>query len=411
MKHRIFLGILVLTLILLNALQTRVLDATPLSDTPTLLGTPYWQLKTALSAGLFTATTMMAAAGIGAYFWLGLLPACGARWTPEPALLQLGRCGAWCAWPAAASCLPGLSYFVFPWMKQDYWDGALSGTMIMMGQMTISLIILITLGYLLQSTSRDNVRLPAVFLSALVALGCGILWWWGKGLDFLVIALATSLSLVILLPHNRDIRPQLGGLLAVSAALCVYVIGFGGMMTSYAPTPQFSPALTETSGITMTVSIIILLLTGILLSILPILRRRGKVLAGLPLLLCGLLIIISIILSGTPEASTTPSSDTLIPQMTRWCAGLAAGLTLTLSLVPAVRRNGALLRIAAGLIILLSLVYAWLLMYANASTNGYDWPVGTKASLCYLISLLLMLALGVAYYRLKAPSPPTVRRD
>lgn len=403
MKHRIFLGILVLVLILLNALQTRVLDASPLLDTPSLLGTPFWQLKTALSAGLFTATSMMAAVGIGAFFWLGLLPACGARWTPEPALLRLGYCGAWCAWPVAASCIPALSYCVFPWVREEYLDGAFSGTALLMGQMTLSLIFLILLGYLLQGPARDRTRLPAVFVSALIALGCGLLWWWGKGLDFLVMALASSLSVIILLPHNPGIRPLLGSLLAVSAALCVYVMGFGGMMTAYAPTAQFSPALPGESGVTATICVIVLVLAGILLALLPVLRRRGKVLAGLPILLCGLLVVISIIMSGSPAPDTAaPDTGALVPRLTRWCAGLAAGLTLALSLVPAIRRSGLMLRLGAALALLLALCYAWLIMYANAATNGYEWPMGTPATVCYLLSLLLMLGLGWAYYRLKS---------
>lgn len=404
MKHRIFLGILVLVLILLNALQTSVLEASPLDDTPGILGIPSWQLKMSLSTGLFTATSMMAAVGVGAYFWLGLLPACGARWTPEPSLLQLGRCGAWCAWPIAASCLPGLSYFVFPWMREEYWGGSISGMMLMMLQMTVSLIILIILGYLLQHTARDKMRLPAVFLSTLVALGCGLLWWWGKGLDFLVVALASALSLAILLPHPPSIRPQLGALLAVSMALCVYVIGFGGMMTAYAPTAHFSPSMSQDSGVLATVSVIVLILVGITAAFLPVLRRHGKILTGLPILLCGLLIIISIIMSGSPQTGDTSTpGNPLIAPAGRWCAGLAAGLTIALSLIPAIRRNGLVLRLAAGLALLLCLCYAWLIMYAHASANGYDWPMGTQATVCYLLSLLLMLGLAFAYYRLKSP--------
>lgn len=408
MKHRIFILILILVLILLNALQTQVQDASPLSDTPSILGVPFWQLKTALSAGLFTATSMMAAAGIGAYFWAGLLPACGARWTPEPELLQLGRCGTWCAWPIAASCLSGLSFFVYPWMRQDYGEGTLSGLLLMAGQMTLALIILISIGFMQHSSKRNKLQLVIVFLSASTALSCGQLWWWGRALDFLVISMASSLAVIILLPHRPETRPQLGALLAVSLALCVYIIGFGNMMTAYAPTTEFHPAGAASSGILITGSILVLLLTGIALALLPVLKQHSKLISALPILLCGLVIVISILLSGehSPGTASTASDTPQLAMITRWCAGLAAGLTLALSLIPSLRRTALTLRLAAALTLLLSLCYAWLLMYSHAATNGYDWPLGLPATICYLLALLLLLALSTSFYLLK----PSCRR-
>ncbi len=393
MKHRLFLFILVFVLILVNALLTKTMDANPFGPDAAFLGiVPWWELQIPLGLSLFAAASFMAALGIGAIFWLALLPLCGARRIPESGLLNLARCSAWCAWPLGACCITSLAAFCFPWLQRPDVFASLDGRSFLMLQMGVGLILMLMLPALLERRSAGpSLRLAAVFLIAALALSCGLLWWWGQALPFLVIAMAGSLALILLLPQPDGTRSRLAALLALSTALCVYVIGFGSMMPGYAPL-EAAPAFGQHQNAVG---------AGILIALIPLLLTRNKQTIALTVLLAAVFIGFFMLLP-TADADLAPMSEQ--SAAIRFCAGIAAGLTIALSLSPTLRNSLIGLRVCALLTLASGIVYTWVTLYtpiaaaAGMDEGGHRIGVG-----CYLCALLLMLALGLTYRLLRVP--------
>lgn len=393
MKHRLFLFILVFVLILINAMLTKAMDANPFGPDAAFLGIiPWWELQIPLGLSLFAASSFMAALGIGAIFWLALLPTCGARWTPQHSLLNLARCSAWCAWPLGACCITSLALFCFPWLQRQDIFASLDGRSFLMLQMGVGLILMLLLPSLLERrTASNTLRLASVFLIAALALSCGLLWWWGQALPFLVIAMAGSLALILLLPQPAATRSRLAALLALSTALCVYVIGFGSMMPGYAPLDA-APAFGQHQNAVG---------AGILIALIPLLLTRNKQTIALTVLLAVVFIGFFMLL---PTADTDPAFMSEQSAAIRFCAGIAAGLTIALSLSPALRNSLIGLRVCALLTLASGIVYTWVTLYAPiAAAAGLDEDGQSIGVGCYLFALLLMLALGLVYRLLRVP--------
>lgn len=396
MKRRLFLFILVFILILINAMLTKAMDTNPFGPDAAFLGIiPWWELQIPLGLSLFAAASFMAALGIGALFWLSLLPTCGARWTPQSGLLNLARCSAWCAWPIGACCITSLAAFCFPWLQQREIFASLDGRSFLMLQMGVGLILMLLLPALLERRSTGHtLRLAAAFLIAALALSCGLLWWWGQALPFLVIAMAESLALMILMPQPAATRSRLAALLALSTALCVYVIGFGSMMPGYAPLDA-APAFEQHQNAVG---------AGILIALIPLLLTRNKQTIALTILLAVVFTGFFLLLP-TADANVSPMSEQ--SAAIRFCAGMAAGLTIALSLSPALRNSRIGLRVCALLTLASGIVYTWVTLYTPiAAAAGIDEGGQRIGVGCYLSALILMLALGLTYRLLRVPLTP-----
>lgn len=394
MKRRLFLLLLVFILILVNALLTKLMDTSILSNAELMGLVPIWQLQIPLVLGLFGAASLAAALGIGALFWAALLPVCGAGWAPQRTLLPISRGSAWCAWPMIACCCTALAAFVFPWMQQTDLLGSADGRVLFMAHAGVGLIIVLAVRILLLRHPGTEMRLLAVFLCAALALSCGLIWWWGQALPFLAMALAGSLALALLVPQSPAVRSRLALLLAVSLAICVYVIGFGNMMTGYAPLDS-APAFAQHRNA---------IGAGILIALIPLMLTRNPRTIGLTVLLAAVFCTFFILL---------PSADTEVAPLSeggagiRLCAGIAAGLTLALSLSRALRESAIGVKVCALLALADAALYTWLALYGPVELLAGMDVSGMKLSLiCFGIGLLLQIGLSLAFLKMMlAPVP------
>ncbi len=334
MTRRFFLIALVLFLLLVNAAFTQVINATVFTQGEMLGLIPYWELKESLPCGLFAAAAFTIATGLGAQFWRGLLPVCGAGpWVPVPRLSQLATAGLWCGWPLLASCMVAASY-LFPWAVSG--EG-IAGTLFTRQNLFILLyggLALVAVVQCLHGWLGRRAGLAGALLAAAVALACGQLWWQGHALDFLALALVAPLALALLLPHEEEARRPLAWLLVAALALATYACGSQFLMVAYLP-------------------------------------------AGTEVL---------------------PMAQGAWGQLSAACALLAPVLALALTLLPPLRHKASLLRSIAALALLLSLAYAWLLLAAPVLQQHpkllLTFPAPWVAMGLYAIALLLLAALG-----------------
>ncbi len=237
MKSRIFLVALVMLLLLINAAFSQVMNATIFSGGEFLGLIPYWEMKESLPCGIFAAAALAAALGMGAQFWGGLLPACGVgKWVPEGHFSSFATAGLWCGWPLLGACL-AVAGFLFPWAA----EGA-SGApgyccrAVLMWQMAVGILLLAGMR-MVQAMRGGRAGLLQALVAAAVALSCGLLWWDGRALDFLAVALVAPLALSLLLapPAKRKQRVLLAWLLVAALALGTYACGTQYMMVAYLP--------------------------------------------------------------------------------------------------------------------------------------------------------------------------------
>ncbi len=283
MKSRVFLVALVMFLLLINAAFSQVVNATIFSGGELFGLIPYWELKESLPCGIFAAAALVAALGIGAQFWGGLLPACGAgEWVPSRRFMQFATAGVWCAWPLLGACL-AVAGFLFPWAADgaqgELWYQSRTALMLQMGG---ALILLAGLR-MVQGFRSGKAGLPDALFAALVALSCGLLWWEGRALDFLAVALIAPLALALLLapPARQKHRVALGWLLAAALALGTYACGTQHLMASYLPGAEAWRMLTICCAVLAAV-------LALALALVPALRRNScalRVVAAAALLL------------------------------------------------------------------------------------------------------------------------------
>lgn len=227
---RAFLLLLLLTLLLISTLLQSAREATVFHGGSILGSVPLWQLRHALPSGIFASGTLMVAAGTGAQFWLGLLPSCGARWTPIPALSRICSCGLWCGWLILSLCtlsLPDIFHEVGAARSSLF---SPENYLLLQGG-----LIPMALCHALRGKVRQRLSLCTALVSAGVALACGLLWWHDRPLDFLTLSLVCPLALLLLLPG--DASPKLGWLFITSLALAAYALVSRALVLRYPPSP------------------------------------------------------------------------------------------------------------------------------------------------------------------------------
>ncbi len=337
MNRRFFLVALVLLLLLVNAALAQVINATIFSGGEFLGFIPFWEMKESLPAALFAAASFAVAAGLGAQFWRGLLPSCGAgAWVPEARLSQLAAAGLWCGWPLLAACMVA-AHFVFPWANAGE---SIADTLFSRENLFILLyagVALAVLAQCLHAWRGRRTGLACALLTAAVALACGQLWWQGHALDFLALALVAPLALILLLPHGEEQRRPLAWLLMAALALATYACGSQYLMTAYLP--------------------------------------------------------------GGDAAFPTAQGGWAI--LSAACALAAPALALALALIPALRRCASALRACAALALLLALAYAWLMLAAPALQQHPKLVLTVPAAALGtgLYALALLLLAGLAWLR------------
>ncbi len=223
---RAFLLLLLLTLLLLATLLQQVREAT-VFHSGRLWGTiPLWQLRHALPCGLFAVGTLMVSIGVGAQFWRGLLPLCGAKETPQDALFRLCSCGLWCGWLLLAICTPALPD-IFPEAGKEG-GGLFSREHYLLLQAGI---LPMAFCHALRGAWRERLALFSVMVSAGTALACGLMWWHDRPMDFLALSLLCPLALILLLPG----RQAPGWLFVTSLALAAYALISRYLVLHYPP--------------------------------------------------------------------------------------------------------------------------------------------------------------------------------
>ncbi len=284
MKTRVFLVALVMLLLLLNAAFSQVMNATIFSGGELFGLIPYWELKESLPCGVFAAAAFVAALGMGAQFWGGLLPACGAgRWVPGRDFTRFATAGVWCGWPLLGCCF-AVAGFLFPWAQEGGQGAAWFQTRsALLVQMSASVVLLAGLR-MVQALRGGRAGLPDALLATAVALSCGLLWWQGRALDFLATALIAPLALSLQLapPARQKGRIQLAWLLVAALALGTYACGTRYLMQAYLPAPVEGWSMLSACCAALAA---LLMLS---LALVPALRRCTtalRVVAGLALLL------------------------------------------------------------------------------------------------------------------------------
>lgn len=245
---RYALIILVLTVLLINSLMKQAAEANPLTDID------LWELRFALPAGVSTAALCLVCAGVGAMFWRGALPLCGAEWAPEAYLKRLTTAALWCGW------LPLLC-------ARTYTAGATQLALGAPSRLLLGAFVGIILCRMLSDLAPKWRAANALNTAAAVAaaLICGHEFCPAVPLCPLVIGLAAAPALRLL--TARETPPQMVWLLVAALAFCAYTAAFGHLLSWYTPG--------ETEGATprgMWIGCAYLALT-LLMVALPALRR------------------------------------------------------------------------------------------------------------------------------------------
>lgn len=210
--RRYAIVILVFFLLIINTLMQRANGANPLLE-PHL-----WALRLALPGGIAAAALCIAALGMGAQMWRGILPASGAEeWSPRPAWSYMCVCGLWCGW------IPLLCALAFYPLQGDHSMLWLIGS-----------FITLVLCRMLSLVSRHPlIGLFAGLLTAAIAVLCGQILWPATPLDLLVISLSTAPAFYLL--WEKQPARQLLWLTVAALIFCAYAAAFGYMLAFYAP--------------------------------------------------------------------------------------------------------------------------------------------------------------------------------
>ncbi len=288
MRKRLFLVVLVLFLLPVTMTNQHLQNPAALLGGGKVLGSiPLWQLYNALPAGIFAAGACAVALGIGAEFWLALLPLCGASRTPKEPLSRLADAGLWCGWVTLAACATAL-VCVFPWAADATGKSGESCTpffdlkhyrlvlMIGGGAMILSRILAVWL--------REHAALPIIVLASGTALTCGQFWCRALPISYLGIALLLPWAALLLWQPGSIRRQQFYTTLAATA-IALYSQAFPHTISSYVirfPEPESLFPAAHTTYNT-------LLLLGVLLLSLGLrplgLLHRERMLRGLGALL------------------------------------------------------------------------------------------------------------------------------
>lgn len=182
-----------------------------------------------LSRGLFAAATLVAMSGMGAQFWLHVLPLCSD--TPPPSFLRgMASAGLWCGWLPMALCLVPLGFSLPTEESRPYLHWLFPYTV--SGGAAALLLCRACL-----MTGRGCFHLPAALLCAATALVCGLLWWQGFATCFLATASVLPFALRLLFPGAAMGRPSIW-LCFTAVALTLYSLYFHSLILRYPPLSQ-----------------------------------------------------------------------------------------------------------------------------------------------------------------------------
>ena len=172
------------------------------------------------------------------------------------------------------------------------------------------------------------------------------------------------------------------------------MIGFGNMMTGYAPLDS-APAFAQHRNA---------IGAGILIALIPLMLTRNPRTIGLTVLLAAVFCTFFILL---PSADTEAAPLSEGGAGIRLCAGIAAGLTLALSLSRALRASAIGVKVCALLALADAALYTWLTLYGPVELLAGMDVSGMRLSLiCFGIGLLLQIGLGLAFLKMMlAPVP------
>ena len=258
---RYALVILVLIIILVNTLMHRAAWASPLDDAE------LWKLRHVLPAGVVGAALCLALIGMGAQIWRGILPLCGAEWSPQRAWSYMTVCGLWSGW------IPLLCALTFyPLSAGMEAPGAPP-------QLLIGGFIVLILCRLLSLACRiPAVGLLTALITAAVALLCGHELCPQAPLFVLVAGLCSAPALHML--TEREIAPPFVWLTVAALFFCAYAAAFGSLLALYPP----AEASSLPCGPQVAVAYALL---GLALICFPALRRRqwGRRLSAMLILL------------------------------------------------------------------------------------------------------------------------------
>lgn len=210
--RRYTLILLVLILLIINTLMQQAAEADPLNR-PGM-----WAMRHSLPAGIEGAVLFLAALGMGAQVWRGILPLCSTAWSPGRAWSYMTVCGLWCGW---IPLLCALAYY------PAYGEGP--------SRWLIGAFIALIAARMLSLTLQQH-KLIGLFcglLAAAAAVLCGQILWPATPLDVLVMGLCASAAMALLLV--REPAPQLVWLTSAALAFCAYTAAFGNMLAFYPP--------------------------------------------------------------------------------------------------------------------------------------------------------------------------------
>lgn len=261
--RRFSLILLVLFVLVFNTLMQKSAEAHPLMN-PTL-----WDLRHALPCGISGVALCLAALGMGAQFWRGILPACGAEWAPLRSWSRMAAVGLWCGWIPLLCAIP-----FFPWAEEPTLGAPSTWFVGCFFALILSRMLMLL-------CKHEFVGFLAGLFTTAVALVCGQFLWPSMPFGVLVIGLSAALALHLLITH--DTPPPLMWLLVFSLALCAYVAAFGHLLAFY---PPGRPAAESPWNMWMAGAYTLLALA---LAVLPPLRHAawGQRLAALLCLLIG----------------------------------------------------------------------------------------------------------------------------
>lgn len=258
---RYALIILVLIIILVNTLMHRAAWASPLDDAE------LWKLRHVLPAGVVGAALCLALIGMGAQIWRGILPLCGAEWSPQRAWSYMTVCGLWSGW------IPLLCALTFYPLSAGM-EAAGEPSRLLIG----CFIALICCRLLSLACRLPIVGLLTALVTAAVALLCGHELCPQAPLFVLVAGLCCAPALHML--TEKEIAPPFVWLTVAALFFCAYASAFGSLLAFYPP----AEASSLPCGSQVAVAYALL---GLALICTPALRRRqwGRQLAAMLILL------------------------------------------------------------------------------------------------------------------------------
>lgn len=202
---------LILIILIGNTLMQQVGYADPLTQADK------WELRHALPAGVAAAALCLAALGMGAQIWRGILPLCSTDWSPQRSWSYMTVIGLWCGW---MPLLCALAYYPEAGAGPSRW--LIGGFAVLIACRMLSIL------------SRNRlVGLLYGLITAAAAVLCGQILWKDTPLDVMVMGMTAAPALELL--RERTPASQLVWLTSAALFFCAYTAAFGYMTAFYPP--------------------------------------------------------------------------------------------------------------------------------------------------------------------------------